>query len=199
MIDFTWDINGTTLEYFDDEHLYLVDGIQVPSITEILKVRFGNKYSCVSKDVLQKAADAGTAVHEAIEAYCLRGEDSPLQEVRNFKFLQSRYNFDVLNNEVPVILYDDDQPIAAGRLDLLLTIDNKLGIADIKRTSVLDKDYLFYQLNLYRIALQQNSALDVEFLRGIHLRDDKRKFVEIPINEESAWELVHQYQKGESK
>jgi hypothetical protein len=199
MKDFTWDINGTTLEYFDDEHIYLVDGIQVPSITEILKVRFGNKYSGVSKDVLQKAADAGTAVHEAIEAYCQRGEDSPLQEVRNFKFLQSRYNFDILNNELPVILYDDDRPIAAGRLDLLLTIDNKLGIADIKRTSVLDKDYLFYQLNLYRIALQQNSALEVEFLRGIHLRDDKRKFVEIPINEESAWELVHQFQKGESK
>ena len=33
MSDFTKDIKGYTLEYFDDDHVYLVDGVIVPSIS----------------------------------------------------------------------------------------------------------------------------------------------------------------------
>ena len=44
-----WEINGRTLEYDDESHIYLVDGIIVPSVTQILQVRFGNKYSKVDK------------------------------------------------------------------------------------------------------------------------------------------------------
>ena len=38
----SWEIAGHTLEYFDDTHEYLVDGLLVPSITQILKYKFGN-------------------------------------------------------------------------------------------------------------------------------------------------------------
>ena len=50
----------------------------------------------------------------AIEAWCKFGVESDLPEVRNFKFLQMKYGFRVLDNEVPVILFNDDEPIAAG-------------------------------------------------------------------------------------
>ena len=97
---------------------------------------------------------------------------------------------------MPVILYnDDEQPLAAGRLDLVLKMDGKIGGADIKRVSSLDKEYLAYQLNLYRIAYFQCYDTAWEFLRGIQLRDDVRKFVEIPINPQMAWELVDEYFK----
>lgn len=202
MADFSQEISGHTLEFFEDEHLYLVDGIIVPSITQILAYKFGGKYAHVRKDVLERAAQAGTAVHEAIERYCTTGEECELPELRNFKFLQRQYGFVVRKNEVPVILFDvcegstswtDNPPIAAGRLDLVLQMGIEFGGADIKRTSTLDKEYLAYQLNLYRVAYRQCYGIEWDFLRGIHLREDVRKFVQIPINEGMAWQLVNDY------
>ena len=185
----SWDIKGYTLEYFDDSHEYLVDGVLVPSITQLLKRQFGGKYDYVNAAVLERAAIQGTAVHKAIEDYCKEGKESDLIELRNFKFLQKQYGFEVVDNEVPVILFDD-YPIAAGRLDLVLKMGGIIGGGDIKRTSALDKEYLAYQLNLYRIAYRQCYDVEWEFLRGVHLRDTTRKFVEIPINEPFIWEFI---------
>lgn len=195
MADFTVEIQNHTLEYFDDSHTYLVDGVIVPSITQILKHRFGGKYTGVDKETLRRASEAGTAVHEAIEQYCKTGEVSDLKEVRNFVFLQNKYHFNVLESEVPVILFDGFEPISAGRLDLVLEMDECIGGADIKRTSALDKEYLAYQLNLYRIAYMQSYGYEWKFLRGIHLRDDTRKMVQIPINEDMAWSLVKEWRE----
>ena len=196
MNDQTWEIKGHTLEYFDDDHLYLVDGMIVPSITEILKIRFGGKYSHVDSETLKRASESGTKVHEAIEHYVRTGEVMNFPEVRNFMFLQDRYNFEVCDCEVPVILWMDDEPVSAGRCDLLIEMDGKIGGADIKRTSSLDKEYLSYQLNLYRTAFRQSYGIEWEFLRGIHLRGDVRKFVNIPINEDVALEIVQEWRNN---
>ena len=189
----SWEIAGHTLEYFDDTHEYLVDGVIVPSITQILKSKFGNKYMGISKEVLNRASAKGTEVQEAIERYCKNGESSELKEVRNFKFLMRKYNFKVKANEVPIILFKNNEPIAGGRLDLVLELDNKIGGADIKRTAKLDKEYLAYQLNLYRIGYKQCYGIEWEFLKGIHLKEDIRKFLNIPINEKMAWQLIEDY------
>lgn len=193
-----WNIKGHELEYIDETHTYLVDGVIVPSITQILKIKFGNKYAGIDKDVLQRAADKGTEVHEAIEKLCKTGEVEELKEVKNFMFLQKQYKFEVLDNEVPIILFRNDEPIAAGRLDLVLKIDDKVGGGDIKRTSTLDKEYLAYQLNLYRIGYRQCYGIEWEFLKGFHLREDVRKFVNIPVNENLAWKLVNDYLEMEN-
>ena len=193
----TWEIKGYIVEYIDETHQYLVDGICVPSITQILKIKFGNKYNNVNNNVLKNASEKGTQVHEAIEKLCKTGEVEELKEVKNFMFLQKHYKFEVIDNEVPVILFKNDKPIACGRLDLVLKIDDLIGGGDIKRTSVLDKEYLSYQLNLYRIAYKQCYDIDWKFLKGLHLREDVRKFVDIPINEEMAWNLVEKYLEKE--
>lgn len=192
----SWEIAGHTLEYFDDTHEYLVDGVIVPSITQILKSKFSNKYVGISKEVLNRASAKGTEVHEAIERYCKNSESSELKEVRNFKFLMEKYNFKVKANEVPIILFKNNEPVAGGRLDLVLELDNKIGGADIKRTAKLDKEYLAYQLNLYRIGYKQCYGIEWEFLKGIHLKDDIRKFSNIPINEKMAWQLIEDYFEG---
>ena len=185
-----WKIKNHTVEYYDDEHLYLVDGEILPSITTLLKKKFGNKYDFVNKDVLKKASERGTATHLAIEEYCTQGKESNLKELQNFKFLQKQYGFEVLENEVPVILFMEDKPIAAGRLDLVLQMNNEIGGGDIKCVSALDKEYLGYQLNLYRIAYRQCYDVEWKFLKGVHLKDDKRRFVDIPINEPLVWDFV---------
>lgn len=193
----SWEIAGHTLEYFDDDHTYLVDGIVVCSITQCLKFKFGNKYASVDASTLQRASEKGTEAHRAIEEYCKTGKESELPELRNFKFLQKQYGFTVIENETPVILSLENEPICAGRLDMVLMMNDQIGLGDIKRTSTLDKEYLAYQLNLYRIAYRQSYGIEAEFLRGLHLREDVRKFVQIPINEGMTWDLIHEYLKGE--
>ena len=192
----TWEIKGHVLEYYDDTHTYLVDGIIVPSITQILKIKFKNKYSRVDQEVLTRASEKGTQVHEAIEKLCQTGKVEDIKEVKNFIFLQKQYKFTTIDNEVPIILFRDGIPVGAGRLDLVLEENQELGLGDIKRTSVLDKEYLGYQLNLYRIGYQQCYDKDIKFLKGLHLREDVRKYVNIPINEKLAQKLVDEYIGG---
>ena len=189
--DFTVDIKGFTLEYFASEHIYLVDGLILPSVTKLLSRRFSGKYDGIPKRILKQAAHAGTAVHEAIENYCVNGAESDLPELRNFKFLKKHHGFKVIGNEVPVILFNDGEPVAAGRLDLVLEQDGKIGGADIKRTATLDKMSLAYQLNLYRTAYAQSYGVEWEFLKGIHLRGETvRKYVDIPIDESLVDEII---------
>lgn len=188
----SWKINEYTLEYDDDSHIYLVDGVIVPSVTQLLKSKFGNKYDLVNPAVLERAAIRGTAIHEAIEKYCKTGESDGSREVHNFNFLRTRYNFEVLANEVPIVI-SDKEPIAAGRLDLVLSINGHKAIADIKTTAVLDKEYLYYQLNLYRVGYMQSYGGEIEGLYGVHLKNEKRKLVNIPINSEIIWGLINEF------
>lgn len=193
----TWQIKGGELEYIDDSHTYIYNGIILPSITQMLKCRFCGKYAGISKETLDKAAEQGTAVHKAIEDFEKSGIESEIKELRNYKFLKKAYGFDCLDNEVPVVLFCSGEPIACGRLDLVLKEGDRIGLGDIKRTATLDKNYLAYQLNLYRIAYQQCYGAEISFLRGLHLREDTRKYVDIPINEILVTEIINQFKENE--
>ena len=193
----TWEIKGYTVEFIEDEeteiHTYLVNGVVLPSITQILKIKFGGKYNTVSQEVLKRASKLGTATHKAIENYCKNGIETDSKELRNFKFLQKQFKFTVIDNEIPIILFKDNEPVACGRLDLVLKVNDDVCLGDIKRTSVLDKEYLAYQLNLYRLGYQQCYEKEIKGLKGLHLREDVRKYVDIPINEDLAIELLNKY------
>ena len=193
----SFEIKGGVLEYIDETHTYLYEGVVLPSITQVLKAKFGGKYDGIPKATLERAANLGSEVHKAIEDFEKNGIESNLTELRNYKFLKKAFKFDCIDNEVPVVLFQDDEPIAAGRLDLVLGEEGGIGLGDIKRTATLDKNYLAYQLNLYRIAYQQCYDTDISFLRGVHLRNDVRKYITLPINEELAYEVINQYYKGE--
>ena len=197
-MDFTVELAGGTLEYIDSTHTYLFNGLVIPSITQILSKKFGHKYDNVRPDVLKNAAERGTRIHQAIQDFCESGTEDDSQELYNFKFLKKMYKFAVLKCEVPVVIFENKKPIAAGRLDLLLKNKNgAIEIGDIKTTSTLDKEYLAYQLNLYRIGYEQsyNATNQISGLKGIHLREEKRKYVDIPVNDTKIFELLKEVEK----
>lgn len=193
----TFSIKGGTLEYFDDTHTYLYDGLMLPSVSRILESKFNGEYKNVPPAVLNNAAQRGTAVHKAIENYNNSGYDDGSEAVRNFKFLQKQYGFEVLDSELPLVIFKDDMPIACGRLDMTMLIDGQTGIADIKTVSALNKEKIAYQLNLYRIGLMQSYGVDAQFLKIIHLRDGIRKVIDSPINEGMTWELIEKFLEKE--
>lgn len=195
----TFSIKGGTLEYFDEMHTYLYDGLMLPSVTQILGVKYRNDYASVPPAVLNNAAQRGTAVHKAIENYNNSGYDDGSEAVRNFKFLQKQYGFEVLDSELPIVIFKDDMPIACGRLDMTMLIDGQTGIADIKTVSTLNKEKIAYQLNLYRIGLMQSYGVDAKFLKIIHLRDGIRKVIDSPVNEGMTWELIEKFLEENKK
>lgn len=182
------------IEFDEETHTYLVDGIIVPSVTQILKVRFGGKYDWVNHKTLQAAAERGTRIHKAIEDHCLCGYDDGSQEIRNFDFLLKIHKLKVVENEVPVVITKEGFT-CAGRLDLILEKDG-LCVADIKTTSNIDKEYLAAQLNLYRIGYEQTYKKSITAIYGVHLKGDKRKLYPIPINEDLAWEIIKEYERS---
>ena len=190
----SWEIAGGILEYIDETHTYIFNGIILPSITQILKLKFGNKYKDVSDEVLKRASEKGTRVHQAIEDYEVRNIDTEgCKELYNYKFLKKQFNFECIDNEVPIVLFYNGNPVSAGRIDLILKEGENVGIGDIKRTSVFDKEYVTYQTNLYRIGYQQTYNQEVTFLKGLHLRDKVRKYIDLPINEELPMNLIRKY------
>ena len=195
----TFSIKGGTLEFFPETHTYLYDGLMLPSVTQILGVKYKYDYASVPPSVLDNASKRGTAVHKTIENYNNLGYDDGSEAVRNFKFLQKQYGFEVLDSELPIVLFKDDMPIACGRLDMTMLMDGETGIADIKTVSALNKEKIADQLNLYRIGLMQSYGVDAKFLKIIHLRDGIRKVIDSPINEGMTWELIDKYLEESEK
>lgn len=191
----TFHLKCGDLEYYGDQHLYLFEGLILPSVTEIIGKKF-NDYADVPKDILNRAAERGTKVHKQIENYCKSGIDDGSTAIRNFKFLQNQYGFEVLDNELPVVIFENDIPVACGRLDMTIEMDGRVGIADIKTCSALNKPKIAYQLNMYRLGLMQSYGVQAEFLKIIHIRDNVRKFIDMPINEEETYKLIEEYKNA---
>ena len=57
------------IEFLEKPHIYIVNGIIPPSVSEILHFIFPDKYKGVDKRILNKKAEYGTKIHESIEMY----------------------------------------------------------------------------------------------------------------------------------
>lgn len=192
-----WEIGNNVLEFDEESHTYWCDGQKCISVTQLLKFKFPRKYEGIDEEVLKRAAEKGTFIHESIEMYEKYGiESNEIQEFRDYLFLKKQFKFEVTDNEIPIIIKYKDL-IICGRLDEVLREAGKTGLGDIKSTATFDKEYLAYQLNLYKLGYEQCYGEVVEFLRGIHLKNGTRKYAPIPINESAVIELLEQYIKGE--
>lgn len=141
------------IEFVEDGHLYLVSGILVPSVSDILNFIFPDKYADVPEQVLNAKAEYGSKVHRAIE-YLEKGYDLPqlnyLQEASllQYKRLKSENKIQVIDQE-KIVHYKDHY---CGRLDMIAKIGEGYCLCDIKTTAKLDKESLSWQLSLYALA-----------------------------------------------
>lgn len=194
----TFEINGHTVEFIEEQHIYLVDGILTPCVSNILAFKF-NDYGAVSQEVLQRASERGTELHEAIEQWERNGTPSELREFKNYLFLKKHHGFTNIANEVPVIYEKDGRVLYIGTLDQIIELDGKCGINDFKRVSAPNKQKIAYQLNLYKMAYEQSYGKKIDFLSYTHLRETVRKFNLLPINEEVTLKLLNDFLESEKQ
>lgn len=165
---------------FDAEaHRYFLNGIELNGITGLLhKQVFPDMYHDIPKWVLDRAAERGTMVHESIElldAGFTPAESTP--ELDSYKRIKADNGLKTIANEYIVT---DSKHFASG-IDLVLgDKDGNIVIADIKTTSVLNKEYVAWQVSIYAYLFElQNPELNVSKLYAMWLRGDKSEFTEV--------------------
>lgn len=155
-----------------DVHEYWLGFDTLQGVTTILKnVIFYNKYSDIDPAVLRRAADRGTAIHEAVQAY-LDGQPQPTcapefegvvasalesfkmfrqtTEIRSWIHVASEH---MVSNEEDVASKVDlieAEEIPDGNYDLIHV--------DIKTTSELDEEYLSWQLSTYKVFFEARNG-----------------------------------------
>ena len=145
------------IEFIKESHTYLFNGIIVPSVSQILKFKFPDKYKGISESVLNKKAEFGTRVHELTEqhdkGYAINMIDLPVYErlcLEQHIKLSKKFIFMPIEHE-QIVFHEELH--YAGTLDTIGLVKGLKSIIDKKCTSKLDKEYVAWQNSLYYYAL----------------------------------------------
>lgn len=190
------DLKKSKIEFYKESHQYVNPdtGNELHGITGIIKeLVFPDKYACVSEEVLNAAAERGTAIHEMCEEFSINGtvEAFMPDEVQAFVNHFSISGTKFINAEY---LVSDEQNIAT-MIDL---VDEDGNLYDIKTTSTLDKEYLSWQLSICATLFEiQNIGKDAGKLFGIWLKGDRCEVVEVKrLPDEAVEALLVAYFEG---
>lgn len=181
------------IEFIEEIHTYLCDGVIIPSVSELLNFIFPDKYKGIPEHILSEKAQFGTNVHKAIENF-ENGLEISLTEFEEITFnqylkLKAKYNLHVIEQE-KMISYDGRY---AGRLDMIADVNHYRCLIDIKTTAKLDKESLAYQLGFYKLAYY---GLPIEKCYCLWLpKKDLGQLIEIvPKSEKTLLEVLKEYE-----
>lgn len=185
----------------EDLHTYLLDFKELVGVTTLLnETLFKDKYNGISKDVLTNAANRGTAIHEAIQAYEL-GQDFTLpddltayqSDAKKAVKIWAAYRSDEGKKYSDLItacseyLVSNEQDLAT-KIDLVL-YNGKWWIGDIKTTSKLDKEYLSWQLSVEAYFFERQTGEKIAGLLAMWFDRKSGKWLWIEVERKSDEEI----------
>ena len=165
------------LEFEERKHIYHLNGIQIPSVTQIMKPLSDMVYESIDSQTLEYAARRGTIVHDAIDNYLeFEIEDVPEEQRGYFDaFLawKEKENPEIIATERKVyhkaLRY-------AGKCDLLCMIDGRLTLVDYKTSAAFQPMLYPIQLEGYAKAWETH-GVKVEDKMILHLKKDGKYIV----------------------
>lgn len=181
-------------------HKYYLGFSELSGVTAILNaVIFRDKYAGIGVHVLNKAAQRGTAIHEAIQAYVMCKTFELSDDLQPFiaDAMEAReaWTADVsraMKQGVAVEYLVSDCKEIATKIDVVEPSDDVEGgvdISDIKTTYQLDEDYLAWQLSVEKYLFErQNPGLKV-----------RRLFAWWWNRQRKAWEIRELAYKGDDE
>lgn len=194
------------LEFEEARHIYRIGPEILPSVTTLMRPLSDRHYKAIPEDVLRKAADRGTAVHNAIENWIKYGiVDIPVEYMEYFDAFYDwwrKYEPTVVGSELrlyhKLLRY-------AGTADLVCVIGDELWIIDYKSTSVLSEMLLRVQLEAYAKAME-SQGVKVARKGALHLRKDGSwDFPGFAAGDTAAWRVfgslknIYDYTKSYDK
>ena len=143
------------IEYIDEIHTYLYNGVIIKSVTQILQEKlFQDKYKNVPEIILQKKATYGSRVHSLIEKIENKEEyvENSVyikESINQYKDIKKKHKMKVISQE-EIVCY---KGIYAGKYDMIAKVDELNCLVDIKTTYEIDEEYLSWQLSMYELAI----------------------------------------------
>lgn len=184
--------------FFEEfSHIYLLDGKVLMGVTSLMKKHhLSADYSNIRKEVLEQAAEIGTAIHKEIEAYD-NGDSVVMTD------LLKEYRKLGLKHIASEYLVSDDEMVASS-IDGVYegSVENSVILVDYKTTSKVHTRALAWQLGVYSVLFRrQNPDINVEGCFCLHIDKHKRKilgFIPItPVTEEEVNALFDCERRGE--
>jgi len=186
---------------FDEaHHIYTLNGIVLPSVTQIMTPLRESNYGGIPEYVLQRAADRGTAVHQAIDIYLDYGvidiDPRYSEYVDAFLKWMGEVNPTIIATEQaiyhPSMMY-------CGTADCVCEIGGKTVLIDYKTTSTVHDKLVRVQLQAYESALVEH-GIKIEEKRILQLKSGGEYAEYIyPAMDTEAWRVftalktVHDY------
>jgi len=181
------------LTFDEKRHIYLLDGVRLPSVTQILGVirkpgleqwrgRVGNTEA---DRISKESADFGTLVHKNIELYNREGELWPDYDAVARPWVEV-YNRWFVDN-VSIVLGAEMRMVCiahqfCGTADLICEMtDGSIAVVDIKTSKQLDETFAL-QLSAYTHLLREWEEITV----------DRRLVVQMPSDRPGAL-IVHEF------
>lgn len=166
-------LNNIPVLFEPEAHTYTntETGELLKGITSTLIHRlFPNKYADIPEEVLRKAAERGTKVHEELELINSLGIDPVSDEGKNYVSIVENEGLKYLASEYTV----SDLEHYATNIDVVYDVeDGVVDIADYKTTSKFDRESVSWQLSICAYFLEKNNPdVKVRNLYGIWLRGE---------------------------
>lgn len=158
-------------------HTYTYEGRTLSGITSLLhRQLFPDMYADIDPEVLQRAADRGTLVHQACE---LADEGFEVDTPEAINYLKLKEENDLFFEQSEYLVSDNEH--YASCIDKVYRIsDDTFCLGDIKTTSSLNKEYVTWQLSIYAFLFErQNPGAKVFSIFAIWLRGEKAKLVNL--------------------
>lgn len=161
-----------------EHHTYHLGGRQLFGITPLLSEKlFPKKYKGVSEEIIMRAAQYGTLVHQQCELIDSLGIGADTEEGINYVFLRDKNG---LVHEASEYIVTDRKHYASAIDKVYRESDDSFILADIKTTYEPDKEYLRWQLSIYAYLFEkQNKGAKVTKLYCIWLRNEKYELIPI--------------------
>lgn len=138
------------IEYIDEIHCYLANGIIIPSVSQLVQFATGDDYTNIPHYILEQSQLFGTEIHQAIQEYLekhlITEFDDPYKDLAFEEFLKRK---DDIKKPICEMMIDYQERYG-GRLDIL----DGSTLIDIKTNTNLNIPHLEWQLGFYALALE---------------------------------------------
>ena len=181
------------LEFDEQKHEYRLDGVVLPSVTQILEPLSKANYKGIDEEILIKAAYRGSCVHGAIELFCEYGVEDIVAEYRGyfeaFERFASEQVFEPIDIEKRVY---HKKLMYAGTADSIAKLDGKMVLIDWKTSSSVNEKLYGVQLEAYEQALRSmdEKYWDISEKMVVQLKSNGRyKIYSFTIRDEEKWNV----------
>lgn len=177
------------LTFDEGPHIYRLNGLEIPSVTTLMRPLSDDFYRTVDPAVLDRAAKRGTAIHNAVENYTQFGiEDIAPAYAGYFDSFRRWWEL-----RKPVPLATESKVYHkilryAGTADLICLINGRLTLVDYKSSAQVNTKLCAVQLEGYDRAFESH-GVKVDDRLILHL--SKNGYQEVPFERSmKCWSVL---------